>query len=85
MTAAFRKRKVSAHVREVCLNFHREAAGEAMPETSLRASAETWLATKKNEVSTATYSFYDSVKKRLVAHLGTKADADINWTNGGGW
>jgi integrase len=79
MTAAFRKRKVSAHVREVCLNFHREATGEAMPETSLRAYADTWLATKKNEVSTATYSFYDSVKKRLVAHLGTKAEADINF------
>lgn len=50
MTAAFRKRKVSAHVREVSLHFHREATGEAMPETSLRAFAETRLATKKNEV-----------------------------------
>jgi hypothetical protein len=55
-SAALRRRKVSAPVREACLNFHREATGEPMPETSLRAYAESRLATKKNAAQKGTMS-----------------------------
>lgn len=50
-----------------------------MPETSLKAFTESWEATKRGEVSAGTLTFYQNTKKRLLAHLGDKADADINF------
>ena len=79
MHDGFRKQKVAAHVREVCLDFHREATGEAMPETSLKAFAESWVTTKRGEISDGTLTFYKNTVKRLLEHLGEKAAADINF------
>src|SRR5258705_5679178 len=70
---ACRQRRTKLHTKRVIERLHEEIGGEPMSSVSLRLFAETWLATKRLEVSPATLDFYKKSVSKLFEWLGPKA------------
>lgn len=75
---AARKRRTAKQTREVIVSLHQKITGEDLPVASLAKHLETWLAKKKPEVSSATYSFYAGVRKKLEDYFGDRMSDDMN-------
>jgi integrase len=65
------------HVRRVIARLHEELGGESVCTLSLRVFAQSWLATKKPEVSSSTIDFYTGSVAKFLKFLGPLADVPI--------
>jgi integrase len=66
------------HVRRVIARLHEELGGEAVCALSLRVFAQSWLATKKPEVSKTTISFYTGSVEKFLNFMGRRVDLPVD-------
>jgi integrase len=74
---AVRTQRTIRQTRKALVRLHEEIAGESIPQKSLRAYAQEWLAAKKPEISPRTYSEYSGGLLQFQSYLGSRADAPI--------
>ena len=74
---AIRTKRTMRQTLSVLARLHEEVSGEAIPQKSLRAYAQEWLAAKAPEIGSRTNDFYCGVVAQLLDYLGQKADAPI--------
>jgi integrase len=74
---AIRTKRTMRQTQNVLARLHEEVSGEAVPQKSLRAYAQEWLAAKAPEIGARTSDFYRGVVAQLLGYLGQKADAPI--------
>jgi integrase len=78
LEATAQKKKSAQYLRKAFSDLYREFYGQAMPTTTVRKYAETWLAQKKPEAATSTYKAYEQVTLRLIGFLDRRADEDLS-------
>jgi integrase len=74
---AVRIRRTLRQTQIVLARLHEEITGESVPQKSLRAYAQEWLAAKRPEIGPRTYGEYSSSLLRLLSYLGTRADVPL--------
>lgn len=77
LEATAQKKKSAQHLRKAFADLYREFFGKAMPTTTLRKHAESWLSEKKQETAESTYRAYEQVVLRLLEFLEGRADDDL--------
>jgi integrase len=70
-------RRTLRQTQKAIARLHEEIAGESIPQKSLRAYAQEWVAAKKPETSLRTYSGYLGGLTQFLSYLGSRADAPI--------
>jgi integrase len=73
-----RQRRTKLHTKRVIERLHEEIGGEPMTSVTVRSFAQTWLSTKRPEVSPATLDFYKKSVSKLLEGLGPKADGPMS-------
>lgn len=74
---AGRTKRTLRQTRKAIERLHEEIAGEPIPQKTLRAYAQEWLAAKKPELSPRTYRGYSSGVSQLLKFLGPRANAPL--------
>jgi integrase len=74
---AVRGQRSIRQTQKALVRLHEEIAGESIPQKSLRAYAQEWLAAKKPEISPRAYSEYSGGLSQLQSYLGSRSDAPI--------
>jgi integrase len=72
-----RTQRTIRQTQKVLIRLHEEIAGESIPQKSLRAYAQEWLAAKKPEISPRTYGEYSGGLSQFQSYLGSRVDAPI--------
>lgn len=77
LEATAQKKKSAQALRKAFVDLYREFYGQALPTTTVRAFAQSWLAQKKPEAADSTYRAYDQVISLLLGFLKERADQDL--------
>ena len=65
-------------VRQAFANFYREAYGDTLPSSTVRAYASSWLAARKAEIKSSSGARYDKIIEKFLLFLGPRADGDLS-------
>ncbi len=74
---AYRKKRTALQFRRVLTEAHKEISGEAVSHSSLRGFVNSWVESRKPEISSATYTHYRNSAKKFLLFLKQRADADL--------
>lgn len=72
-----RRKRTAQQVQRVFREIYEEVTSAKLPDATVRDFGDRWLASKKAEVSDATHVFYDIAYRKLIKHLGPKADGAL--------
>jgi len=76
--AAAKGQRSARQIRQVILDLHEQATGEAMATATVREQVEKWLARKAAATKASTLAFYRGSTNNFVRFLGDRADKDIS-------